>query len=124
MFDEADILRCYRRTESVVPQQALALANSRLSLEMASHIAGRLSLAITLSPDDDGYDKDFADRAFEIILCRQPTAEERIACLQALAKWRRLPAEDSNGVATTAVFHGYRNLVHALLNHNDFITIR
>ena len=42
MFDHADILRCYRRSESIVPQQALTLANSRMSLEAARKIAGRI----------------------------------------------------------------------------------
>ena len=37
MFDDADIQQCYRRSESIIPQQALALANSRVSLEMAVH---------------------------------------------------------------------------------------
>ena len=29
LFDAANVLECYRRSESIVPQQALALANSR-----------------------------------------------------------------------------------------------
>ena len=123
MFDDADIFRCYRRAESVLPQQALALANSRLSLELASHVAERLSLAMRMPRESGDFDTDFTRRAFELILCRQPTGEERNACLQALAKWRRLPAEDA-AVAANTVPREYRNLVHALLNHNDFITIR
>jgi len=43
MFDDADILRCYRRNESIVPQQALAMANSKLALSMARKIAERLA---------------------------------------------------------------------------------
>ena len=42
MFDDADHLQCYRRSESIVPQQALALANSELSLKMAEEIAERI----------------------------------------------------------------------------------
>src|SRR5690606_25952912 len=41
MFDDADILQCYRRPESIVPQQALALANSSISIGMAEKIAAR-----------------------------------------------------------------------------------
>ena len=40
-FDDAGVLECYRRTESIVPQQALTLANSKFSLTMADAIAGR-----------------------------------------------------------------------------------
>ncbi len=42
MFDEADVLQCYRREVSVLPQQALALANSRVTLQMAGNLAARL----------------------------------------------------------------------------------
>ena len=41
-FDDAGVLECYRRTESIVPQQALTLANSKFSLTMADAIAARL----------------------------------------------------------------------------------
>ena len=34
-FDNANVLACYRRSESIVPQQALALVNSRISLSAA-----------------------------------------------------------------------------------------
>ena len=38
MFDDASVLECYRRAESIVPQQALALANSQFALAMAEKI--------------------------------------------------------------------------------------
>ncbi len=41
-FDAADVLQCYRREVSVLPQQALALANSHVTLQMAAQIAARL----------------------------------------------------------------------------------
>ncbi len=43
MFDDADLLQCYRRSESIVPQQALALSNSGLSIKMATTIAERIA---------------------------------------------------------------------------------
>ncbi len=39
LFDSPNVLACYRRSESVMPQQALALANSSLSLEQARLLA-------------------------------------------------------------------------------------
>ena len=33
MFDDASVLECYRRAESIVPQQALALENSPLATD-------------------------------------------------------------------------------------------
>src|SRR5207249_219333 len=40
-FDNSNVLECYRRQESIVPQQALALANSKLTRECADAIAKR-----------------------------------------------------------------------------------
>jgi len=90
VFDGPNPTECYQRNESVVPQQALAMANSQLSLELAQKLAKRLE------------GPAFIDRAFQTILGRLPSAAER-----ALA------------ATATPV-----NLVHALFNHNDFVTIR
>ncbi len=38
VFDNANVLDCYRRSESIVPQQALALWNSKLAMTMAGKI--------------------------------------------------------------------------------------
>ena len=43
IFDAPGVTECYRRKESILPQQALALANSELSLRMARRLAGVLS---------------------------------------------------------------------------------
>ena len=40
LFDSPNVLSCYRRSDSVMPQQALALANSSLCLEQARLLAG------------------------------------------------------------------------------------
>ncbi len=39
IFDAAGVTECYRRKDSILPQQALALANSELSLRMARQLA-------------------------------------------------------------------------------------
>ena len=46
IFNDAAHLQCYRRSESVVPQQALALSNSKLALEMAAEISRKLQSTI------------------------------------------------------------------------------
>ena len=43
LFDSSNVQSCYRRSESVVPQQALALANSPLSFAQARRLAGTIS---------------------------------------------------------------------------------
>src|SRR4030095_5108516 len=45
LFDAANVNDCYRRSESVIPQQALAIANSPLSLTQSRLLARRLSEA-------------------------------------------------------------------------------
>lgn len=117
MFDDADILRCYRRSESVVPQQALALANSELALTMARRVAANITSAAVENSADDR----FVTAAFEIVLCRQPTAQELAVCLDAMSETRSV----LQGKSPDQIQQRSReNLVHALINHNDFITVR
>ncbi len=42
MFDDADVVLCYRGRESIVPQQALALANSKLALTISRRFTWRI----------------------------------------------------------------------------------
>jgi hypothetical protein len=111
-FDDAGVLECYRRTESIVPQQALTLTNSKFSLTMAEAIAARIP---------KGSDAEFVAAAFEMILASAPTADENQACMDAMAQWRQVLTEqkapDPQGKARV-------NLLSALLNHNDFVTVR
>ncbi len=114
VFDDANVLECYRRSESIVPQQALALANSKLALTMAGRLNERLHREL-----GEVSDADFARAAFEMVLATTPTADELAACGDALREWRELAKGRPD-----AARHARGNLVHALLNHNDFITIR
>ena len=50
LFDSPNVLSCYRRSESVVPQQALALANSSLCLEQARLLAGQARRQLPREP--------------------------------------------------------------------------
>src|SRR5215510_13933549 len=43
MFDAPNPTECYRRTQTIVPQQALALTNSKLSNERSRALAQRLA---------------------------------------------------------------------------------
>jgi hypothetical protein len=116
MFDNADILQCYRRTESIVPQQALALANAAVSLDAAGKIAARIHAS---HPSEDP--GSFVDAAFVWLLGRGADPSERDACLEFRTGLVRLDsvkgAQDPEAVVRA-------RLVHALLNHNDFVTVR
>ena len=110
-FDEAGVKECYRREQSIVPQQALALANSRLVHDAASLIAARLSGEVP--PNDDAA---FVRQAFRTVLGTAPVDTESAACRKTLDAWRKLAG------ATPATARA--QLVWALFNHNDFVTLR
>jgi hypothetical protein len=131
LFDAASVNECYRRSESLVPQQALALANSSLALEQSRLLAHSLSRKIGTSDA-----ASFVKAGFEQVLSRPPTAEETAACVQFLHEQTRLLAGGKGLTAsnTTPVsrvpasadpgLRARENLIHVLMNHNDFVTIR
>ena len=108
-FDEAIVKECYRREQSIVPQQALALTNSKLVLEASQQIAQRLSKEIA-------DDSTFIQKAFTVLLGIVASDREIAASHKALESWRQLP----QGSTDNARAH----FVWALLNHNDFVTLR
>lgn len=114
-FDDADFNQCYRRSESVVPLQALALANAELALETAERVVSRAL------DDADLDDEAVVGLAFETILARSPTEEEIVESRSFLDEMRALLK--GKGIADSEPRVRAR-LVHALLNHNDFVTIR
>jgi hypothetical protein len=135
LFDSPNVLSCYRRSESVAPQQALALANSSLSREQSRLVARRL--AAELSREPGKLDQDaFVSAAFERVLGRPPAPDEKTTCVNFLATHARRLADRTHmtpfpaGLAPTvipAADPGQRareDLVHVLFNHNDFVTVR
>jgi hypothetical protein len=141
LFDAANVSACYRRDVSVVPQQALALANSPLALASARLLARELAQGLEggsepVANANADTDARFVAAAFERVLGRAPTADEAAACVRYLGRQAGMlanpkaldpfPAGPACEVAP-AREPGQRareNLVHVLLNHNDFVTIR
>ncbi len=115
-FDDANVLDCYRRSESIVPQQALALENSPLVTTMASKISQRLAAA-----RPNAADSDFIRAAFVTILSVEPTADELSTMTEILNRMTELARSKKRANPETLA---RTNLVQTLLNHNDFITIR
>jgi hypothetical protein len=129
IFDGANASECFERTESIVPQQALALANNDFSHSQARLIARKLG--------GEAADAAFVTAAFEHVLGRQPLSDERAKCEGFLARHAALLAEGkaltpaSDAGAPSAVppspdprARARENLVHVLLNYNEFVTIR
>jgi hypothetical protein len=125
LFDAPDALECYRRTRSIVPQQALALTNSDLVHQMSAAVVADWENRRKTSgapPDgDDRETQEFVGAMFEQILSRVPTERERQICQETFENQRGLAARTNTAEAGT---RARESLVRALFNHNDFITIR
>ncbi len=131
LFDAASVTECYRRSESIVPQQALALANSSLALAQARRLAGTLSRQIGTADATA-----FVKVGFEQVLSRPPTDQESAACVKflneqaaLLAKGKKLTTSAGAPAspvppAADPVQRARENLIHVLMNHNDFVMIR
>ena len=132
LFDPPDPGDCYRRTDSIVPQQALAMTNSVLSLNQGRVLAAKLSDELGSSATDEA---TFVAALFEQVLCRTPTPEEQQACQRFLAKQRAvyvaagddaLKTAGAKGTVAPAISIEQRareSLVRTIMNHSDFITL-
>ncbi len=147
MFDAPSVEECYRRPETIVPQQALALVNSQMAIDRADDIAAALTTELGDVPD-----AVFVTAAFEQLLGREPGQEERHQVVQwlqrvtseqhdetiELARQTKAPevakAEDQpkatatpqeeSGRPPSAQMTARSAFIHVLINHNDFVTIR
>ncbi len=150
VFDLASPNECYQRSESVVPQQALALSNSQLSLEMSRLIASDLAPALAEAPaapsplagnrfvaeQHVSPEEEFVTAAFERILGRPPSAKERKTSLEYLASQADLYRDPSRLThfasgpqarvkpSSDPAQRARESLVHVLFNHSEFVTIR
>jgi hypothetical protein len=128
LFDAAAVSECYERKPSIIPQQALALANSELARRHARLLAR--DLAAQAGADQAA----FVTAAFEQVLSRQPTAAETAECSAFLRDQSRRHRENKlKGSAAGNAGHlpspdpdlrARESLVHVLLNHHEFVTIR
>lgn len=110
-FDAPSPTECYRRRHTILPQQALALANSPLALQAAEALTAKLEAAAPGTPGEA-----FAIAAFRHALGREPRPDELRACVECLSRPKEHGCE--------SVERARRAVVHVLLNHHDFVTIR
>src|SRR5262249_16650120 len=115
--------------ESIMPQQALALANSGLVIEHARILARKL--AAETARDNSA----FVKAAFEAVLSRPASDAEMAECTAFLDKQTQTHAQTAEKPAAGAEAGGKapsldpavrarENLVHVLMNHHDFVTVR
>jgi hypothetical protein len=126
IFDGPNVNECYRRKETVAPQQALALANSPLALAEARFLARELSRSVNQSNSNSpiagptsptgpirpiGLMRSsssmggvpytaFVTAAFERVLARPPSRAELAECLAFLDEQARRLAAPAPGAAT------------------------
>jgi hypothetical protein len=136
LFDVANTCEAYRRTSSVRPQQALALSNSELARHEGRILARKLWQTVPAKAAEPVQTAAFVQAAFEQVLGRAPTsAEERVSTaflLQQTERFRQSQEElhaaaKEAGTASPSTDPAERareNLIRALFNHNDFVTIR
>jgi hypothetical protein len=133
LFDLANPNACYERRVSVVPQQALTLMNSGLSLDQARLLARRITETVGAGAKAN---ESFIRNAFVTVLNRQPTPAEskamagylqrQTAALESGAKRDAYPAGGTSKVppAKEPLQRARELLVHTLFNHNEFVTVR
>ena len=105
IFDGPSVTECYQREKTVKPHQALALANSRLTLDAASALEKRLS---SMCGGDHGA---FVTTAFRSILGRSPNPGEKTLCETFLNQ----PGKDP--------VRARQRFIGVLFNHSDFVTV-
>jgi hypothetical protein len=128
-FDPASPTECFERRESVIPQQALALSNSVLALNQSRLLAKKLS-------EKSADAAAFVAVAFETVLGRPPTKEERERCEKFLRDQAAVlkdpkaltPFPPAQGQVTPPAAdpakRAREDLIQVLFNHNDFVTVR
>jgi hypothetical protein len=133
VFDEANPNECFQRNESIVPHQALALANSKLSSSVARTIEEQITKRTGEKAEAD---LKFIADAFDTVLNRLPTDAERIESLKFLHEQETLfqDATKLTPIQTGTAgevkperephLRAREDFVHVLLNHTDFVTIR
>jgi hypothetical protein len=112
-FDIPDVCDGYRRTETIVPQQALALANSKLAVEQSRVLGTRLWSELREVPEGNRAEA-LVRAAFQQVLARDPAADELTDCAAFLRK------RTAGGASERAA----GALVQVLFNHHEFVTLR
>ncbi len=134
LFDVADPNACYRRRESVVPQQALALMNSALALDQSRLLAEVLTKQVG-DKNDEPTNTAFITAAFETVLSNSPTEAELAASRRFLQDHSQLVAtspqavfpaggQSQRGPSSVPAQRARENFVHVLFSHNAFVTVR
>ncbi|MDX1928550.1 MAG: DUF1549 domain-containing protein, partial [Pirellulaceae bacterium] len=125
IFDAAAVTECYQRKSSVMPQQALAMINSELTITQARRLVRYWKAEPLVEPEL------FVNAMFEHILSRPATADEVTTCVQFLQDSASRPVEvavasqldDLSKPSADPATRAREQLVHVLMNHHEFVSI-
>ncbi len=138
-FDGPNVCDCYRRTSTVLPQQALAMTNSELSEHFSRILAKQVSeemIASNGGNQGNETEQRFVSEAFQRVISRQPSDSEMQFSLQFIRQQHELltttPVDQLRltgikGITPAASDVAQRareNLTISLFSHNDFVTVR
>ncbi|MEX0726267.1 MAG: DUF1553 domain-containing protein [Planctomycetaceae bacterium] len=133
LFDPPDPQDCYRRSETLIPQQALGMVNGELTQQCSRRLTERLQTSLTAEGKTST--DDFISAAFLQILSRPPTSRELELCCDFLAQQAagviaaqtagQLPAVNAEqGPSSDPAVRAKESLIRTLFNHHEFITIQ
>ena len=134
LWDAASPNECFRRTESITPHQALSLSNSKLSLQTSRLLAGILNDQVG---ESESATSQFVDNAFDKLVGRLPSADERAESEKYIREQALLYADAGDlkpfetgekneqvPPASDPHLRARESFVHVMFNHNEFVTIR
>ena len=113
-FDGADMANtCPRRSATTIAPQALALFNGEFSRTEAKFFAERVVKEAGENPIAE------IDRAYELALCRTPSASQKAMAIEFMNRQKSLRPEVKNPLELQKA--ALTELCHVLMNTNEFI---
>jgi len=133
-FDPPDPGSCYRRTDSTVPQQALAMTNSRLAIHYGRLLAGKVWKDVKKANTNEATrEAAFVTHLFEQMLTRRPTNAEskivRVFLTRQTELYRQSEVKVTTSKGTVAAstdprMRARESLARSLFSHHDFVTLK
>ncbi len=121
LFDGPSVVECYRRNESIIPQQALALMNSEFNHRQAKLVAQLIRDRNSGQLEGAEAKQSFVEEAFWTVLGRAPKPDELAASSEFMSQQNE--RMKSNSPEQIANEDSEASLVLVLLNHHEFVTI-
>ena len=122
---ESEVFETFRRLEG----SDRAIGGTGLGLAIVKAFAAAMGMIVEATNRPDGAGAAFVRAAFELVLAREPTPAELAASAAFLAKQAELfrgmkLTPTPGGPSADPTRRARENLLAALFNHTDFVTLR